>query len=96
MAGYIITRQADEDIEEILIFIAADNFEAALALNDRLTTRFEVLAQMPKAGRERPELMPQMRSFSEGNYLIFYRELEKAIAIVRVLHSARDLDEIFR
>ncbi|MBC7899536.1 MAG: type II toxin-antitoxin system RelE/ParE family toxin [Saprospiraceae bacterium] len=65
------------------------------ALYDRFIARFEMLAQTPKAGRERPELMPQIRSFPEGNYLIFYREFELVVAILRVLHSARDLEEIF-
>jgi toxin ParE1/3/4 len=54
-----------------------------------------MLADNSKLGRERPELSEHLRSFPEGNYLIFYREWAGRIAIVRVLHGARDLDEIF-
>lgn len=95
MGKYIITRQAEYDIDEILIYIAADNIGAALSFNDRLTHLFEMLAENPNAGRERPEIKEDLRSIPEGNYLIFYRKWAGNIAIVRVLHGARDLDEIF-
>lgn len=93
MGKYIITRQAEQDIDEILVYIAADNLDAALSFNDRLTHLFEMLADNTKAGRERPELKEDLRSFPEGNYLIFYRRWA-GNAIVRVIHGARDLDEI--
>lgn len=95
MAKYIITRQAQGDIDEILAFIAADNLDAALSFSDRLTHLFEMLADNSEAGRERPELKEDLRSFPEGNYLIFYRVWAGNVAIVRVLHGARDLEEIF-
>lgn len=95
MARYIITRQAQADIDEILVYIAADNLDAAISFNDRLAHRFEMLAENPMAGRERPELRGEMRSFPEGNFLIFYRSWAGKVAIVRVLHGARDQDEIF-
>jgi toxin ParE1/3/4 len=95
MGKYIITREAEQDIDEILIYIAADNIDAALAFNERLTHLFEMLAENPKAGRERPELKEDLRSIPEGNCLIFYRKWAREIAIVRVLHGARDLEEIF-
>lgn len=95
MAKYIVTREAEEDIDEILAYIAADNFEASLALYDRLIDLFEMLADNPKAGRERPELKEGQRSFPVDNYLIFYRGWAGNVAITRVVHSARDLDELF-
>ncbi len=95
MPKYTITRRAEKDIDEILIYIAADNLDAALVFNDRLTELFEMLADNEKAGRERPELKEDIRSFPQGNYLIFYRSWAGNIAIVRVIHGARDLDEMF-
>ena len=81
-------------VNEILLFISADNVEAAIAFNERLTNRFEMLANNPKSGWERSEIKQDLRSFPEGNYLVFYREWAGIVAIVRVLHGARDLDEI--
>ncbi len=95
MASYIITPNAEKDIDEVLLFIAADNINAAITFNERLNKCFELLADNPKIGRERPELKQDLRSFPEGNYLVFYREWSGIVAIARVLHGARDLDEIF-
>jgi toxin ParE1/3/4 len=95
MASYRITRHAQQDIGEILAFIADDNLAAAIAFSDRLTELFELLAAHNKMGRERPELKEDLRSFPEGNYVIFYRRWAGEIAIVRVLHAARDVDELF-
>lgn len=95
MAKYFTTRKADEDMDEILAYIAANNFEASLEFYDRLISSFEMLADNPNAGRERPALRERLRSFPLGSYLIFYRVWDGQVAIARVLHSARDLDEIF-
>lgn len=95
MTTPIITPEAEEDIDEILAYIALDNFEASIAFFARLIDRFETLAANPKAGRERPEINEGLRSFPHGNYLIFYRVWAGGVAITRVIHSARDLDEMF-
>ncbi len=95
MPKYIITHQADEDINEILAYIAPDNFDAEMKLFDRLVALFEMLADHRCAGRERPELKEDLHSFPEGNYLIFYRLWAGNVAIVRVIHGSRDLEEIF-
>ena len=36
-----------------------------------------------------------MRSFPFGRYVIFYAPVDGGIDVVRVLHSARDIDEQF-
>lgn len=46
---------------------------------------------MPGLGRQESKLAPNLRSFPLGNYLIFYRPIEDGIAVVRVLHGARDI-----
>ncbi len=95
MADYIITPHADKDIDDILHFIARNNIDAALNFHELLTKRFEILAENPKIGRERPEIKHDLRSFPEGNYIIFYRDWAGLVAIVCVLHGARDLEDIF-
>jgi toxin ParE1/3/4 len=96
MPDFIITRAAQTDIDEILIYIAADDIEAAVNLVEKFSERFRMLGVNPNAGRERPELKEDLRSFGEGNYVIFYQKWAGKIAIVRVLHTSRDLDGIFR
>ncbi len=94
--AYLITEPAEADVYEIISYIADDNLDAAMSVYNRFTHCFEMLAQTPKAGRERKEFRHDARSFPEGNYLIFYRILfSNDVEILRVLHGARDLDEIF-
>jgi len=95
VARFIITTPALRDVDEILRYISEDNPEAALSLYDRLLQLFELLAENPMIGRERPELQEGVGSFPEGSYVIFYRRWARDIAIVRVLRAARDLDAVF-
>lgn len=85
------SRASVADYEEIWRYIARDNPSAA----DRLITAFErhlsTLAAMPAIGREEALLATGLRSFPVGNYLIFYRAAAEGIALVRVLHGARDI-----
>ena len=46
-------------------------------------------------GRARHELAVDLRSFPFGRYVIFYVPIEGGIDVVRVLHSARDVDASF-
>lgn len=95
MQNYIVTESAEADILEILLFIADDNRDAAISLFEKFNKHFELLARMPEAGRIRDDLIPGLRSFPEGNYLIYYKIFDDQVAIIRVIHSARDIDEIF-
>lgn len=90
------TRRVDRDLEEIAIFIAGDDPDAAEALIDRFNEKFMLLAQFPSVGRARPELGRDLRSFPVGRYLIFYRPQKGGISVVRVVHGARNLRRLFR
>ncbi len=77
---------------DTLDHIVADDVHAAVALYKRLKNVFKLIAENPKIGRDRPELSEGLRSFPAGSYLIFYRIWAREVAIVRVVHGARDLD----
>jgi toxin ParE1/3/4 len=46
-------------------------------------------------GRARDELAEGVRSFPTGRYVIFYIPIDDGIDMVRILHSARDIDALF-
>jgi toxin ParE1/3/4 len=46
-------------------------------------------------GRARPELAAEVRSHPFRRYVIFYLPMNDGIDVVRVLHSARDIDTAF-
>ena len=80
------------DILDVWDHIADDNLAAADRWVDDLDIAFSRLATQPMMGRARPELAPAIRSFPFQRYVIFYLPLPDGIDVVRVLHSARDID----
>jgi toxin ParE1/3/4 len=68
--------------------------EAADRLLDDVQESCQLLAIQPKAGRARDEVAPQLRSFPVGRYVVFYKPQGGGIEVVRVLHSARDIESI--
>lgn len=95
MAVPIISRPAQRDLLEILEFIARDNPVAALEQIESIEEKCQVLADRPDMGFPRDELLPSLRVWPMGRYLIFYRQMNEDIEIVRVLHSARDIPKLF-
>lgn len=90
-----ITPRASEDLIEIWSYIAADSVANADAFIDKLCETMQVLSRQPGSGRHRDELASGIRSFPFGRYIVFYRAVTSGIEIVRVLHGARDIENIF-
>ena len=80
------------DILDIWDYIADDDIAAADRWVDELDAAFGRLATQPKMGRARPEIAPDLRSFPFMRYVIYYVPLPDGVDVVRVLHSARDID----
>jgi len=53
------------------------------------------LAEWPNSGRARIELAPGLRSIPVYPHIIFYRVMDAAIEVVRILHGQRDLEAVF-
>jgi len=90
-----ISPRASSDLIEIWIYIADDSVANADAFIDKLYQAIQALGRQPGSGRHREELAPGVQSFPFGRYIIFYRAVTSGIEIVRVLHSARDIENIF-
>lgn len=86
---------AEDDIEDIWNYIADDNIDAADNWLEKLDEQFSLLAQQPLTGQACDELASRLRSFPLGRYAIFYLPLVDGIDVVRVLHSARDVQALF-
>lgn len=95
MARIVRRPLAGTDIVEIWDFIAEDSITQADAWVDRLDSKLRLLATQPLMGRSRNELAPGIRSQPFGRYVIFYEPLTDGIDVVRVIHSARDVDAVF-
>ena len=95
MRRVLFSSRALSDLEEIGEYISRDNSEAAARVILDIGDKAEVLAEHSEIGRNRTDLLPNLRSFPCGNYVIFYYPIEDGVEIVRVLHGARDIEELF-
>lgn len=89
MKRLVIAPRAAADLDDILLYIARDNPEAALGLLRRLEGSSRILAERPGLGRRRPELGAGVRVHPVGAYLIVYRAERDRVVVVRYLHGAR-------
>ncbi|MDD2760898.1 MAG: type II toxin-antitoxin system RelE/ParE family toxin [Methylomonas sp.] len=88
--------RAEEDLIELWLYIAQDNPPAADRVLDDIEECFQHLAENPLMGRLRPDIAPELRYFVVGKYLILYRIMQpNDIQIVRVIHGARDVPNLF-
>ena len=86
---------ATDDIAGVWDHIADDSLRAADRWVDQLDEKLQLLATQPLMGRARDELSAGLRSFPFGRYVIFHMPIDGGIDVVRVLHSARDVDAQF-
>lgn len=88
-----LLRIAEEDLTEIISFIAADNLTAANSIADKIEKNIELLSENPLIGRiPRDEDIKNLgyRYIIIQNYIVFYTIEERTIFIHRILHSARN------
>ncbi len=86
---------AFDDLDEILDHVAEFDTEAGNRFIRSLIQKFRLLGENPKIGVAKDELIIGVRLFPFKNYNIFYFEAEIGVEIYRVLHSSRDLIQIF-
>jgi len=87
----LFSREALEDLEEIVLYIARDSRQAALRMHDKIVEKANDLTVFPKRGR----LVPDKKMAAAGYrmlgikpYIIFYRVIERNVFIYRILHGA--------
>lgn len=90
MSPYELTQRAHCDLEEIEDYFARRSAKTGREFLIRALEVFEMLATHPEAGRRRLELKVAVRSFSIGQYVVYYRIAEGRVQILRVAHGARD------
>ncbi|MBD2772952.1 type II toxin-antitoxin system RelE/ParE family toxin [Iningainema tapete] len=95
MGCFTRTAKTEEDLIEIWTYIAADNPAAADRLLDQIDAKCQMLADNPGLGQARPDIAPQLRYFPVGRYLILYRVISEGIEVVRIVHGARHLPDLF-
>jgi toxin ParE1/3/4 len=92
VSGYILSVDADFDLNDVWEYIAADNIDAADHWIARLFDAFEALGQTPGMGHRREDLTTYRVLFwPVGAYLIIYRAERIPVEIVAVTQGSRDI-----
>lgn len=87
---------AQRDIDAIWEYIARENPSAADNLVYRISEKLERCLEFPNSGTPKHHLQPGCRSIPHGNYLIFYRPIERGIRVLRILDGRRDIESVFK
>jgi len=90
-----LTARAAADLDDIWLYVAKDNVPAADRLMDRIADRYWSLVGHPRLGVARPDITPDARMLTIGDYLILYRVVGADAEVVRVVHGARRLKGLF-
>jgi toxin ParE1/3/4 len=92
-ASVRLLRIAEDDLTEIITFIAEDNIVAAQKFSDKIETQIARLVDHPFLGRipsEEELARLGYRYLIIDNYLVFYTVSAQVILIHRIIHGARD------
>jgi plasmid stabilization system protein ParE len=93
--SYYLSLTAEQDIEDIVSYIALENSEAAFRFLDDLYELMTLLAANPLIGHKRIDLTDKPVRFwtFKRHYLIIYLD-SSPIEIVRVLSGFRDVSNL--
>lgn len=96
--GYrvVYAPSAEHDLRELWRYIAQFNVVAADKLYDTIKSRTATLKYFPNRGRYRDDLQEGLRMNVVGSHVIFYRVEGNVVRVVRVLHGARNLANVFK
>ena len=94
MAQIVRTRQARQDVLEIWERIASNNPTAADGLIRRFDDVIRLLSDQPQIGVSQAKYRPGLRCMAVSRYLIFYDQIPQGIRILRILHGARNWEDL--
>jgi len=88
---------AELDLDGIWQYVAVQSgsFETANKVLDEIGRHIVLLRHTPLAGRRREDIRPEMRSFTAGSYMIYYRVVEGQVVISRIIHGSREQTAAF-
>lgn len=95
MGRVVFTQSAQTDLLEAWLFIAEENQDAADRTLDSVESQAKTLSSQPLMGRARPELAEGVRSWPTSTpYILYYLADNDSVTVLRVLHHARDVQQI--
>ncbi len=96
--SYRLSAQAEDQLDDIWLYIArkSGSIDTAIRIVENIGDRFRLLAMHPRMGRRRPDISPELRSFTAGDYVILYSiEEDDEVQIHYVFHGSQDIESFF-
>lgn len=96
MSGYVLTEQAEQDLNDIWDYISHQNIDDADAVLAELREAMEFLAESPSIGHRRRDVRdPRYRFWRANRFIIAYFHETNPLQIIRVVGGRRDLRRLF-
>ena len=93
-----ITQNAEDDLNEIIMFIAQNNPQTALKIMERIKARVDSLENFPNKGAYVPELLKRnikdYRQVIEPPWRIIYKIDDNIVNVLAIIDSRRNLQDI--
>src|SRR6266446_648948 len=100
MATVLRRPQAEQDLEDLALYLGQNSPAAATRFLDAAERTFGLLAVMSGLGAPYPLTNPNLQGLRHHsvqgfrNHLIFYLPISDGIEVIRVLHGTRDISSI--
>ncbi len=88
------TSAAQQDLTDILMCIAKDKPDAALAWIEKIEAKCLLIASSPEIGKSKPAIGKNVRASVVGRYVIFHRRVNDQVDILRVIPGDRNIIEL--
>lgn len=95
--------QARRDLSDIYVVVGRENPRAAERLYTAIEAKINLLADYPRIGPRRDDIVGGVRVLTEGPYLVIYEITPDtdegqvdAVTIVRIVDARRNLRRLFR
>jgi toxin ParE1/3/4 len=86
--GYVLSLRAEADLDDIIAFTVRTWNDAQA---ERYVAAIEAccqrLADSPMIGHACDDLLPGMRRMEQGSHVVFYRQRDDGVRVIRVLHK---------
>ena len=96
----IITPAAENDLQEIFLYITTELLEKQTAVNlcdkiEQEILKLDTMSDRHPLYKKEPWLSRGLRFFPVGNFLVFYiiREFDSTVHVLRVMYGGRNVEE---
>jgi toxin ParE1/3/4 len=94
MTKPVYTSAARQDLADILAYIARDKPRAAVEWVEKIEAKCLLIAEQPAMGERQRQLGTGVRSSVVGRYVIFHRQANDRVEILRVIPGDRNITSL--